>query len=183
MALKDDIAGIKQEIGTEEQFLESIIKSELFIKKYKKPLIFFATLIMVIFVGYWANEFIQNSRINSANELYSELLEARDDAKLAKLKDKDFNLYALYMLNHGTADDLTALGNDSKVDYLLKEIISVQNGKQSPLLLNDYDAIVKGYELLKTGQIEAANAEFDKIAIDSPVRNLALNLKHYKGNK
>ena len=35
MALKDDIAGIKQEIGTEEQFLESIIKSELFIKKYK----------------------------------------------------------------------------------------------------------------------------------------------------
>ena len=183
MALKDDIEGVKKEIGTEEQFLEGVIKSEIFIKKYKKPLIFFTTVLAVIFIGYWANEFIQNSRINSANALYTELLNSKDDEKLAKLKEKDPNLHALYLLQHGTSADLEALGNDAKVDYLLKEIISIQNGKKSTNLLGDYDALVRGYDLLKAGQIDAANAEFDKIAVDSPVRSIALNLKHYKGNK
>ena len=36
MAIKDDIDSIKEELNTQEQFLENIIKSERFLKKYKK---------------------------------------------------------------------------------------------------------------------------------------------------
>ena len=98
MALKDDIEGVKKEIGTEEQFLESVIKSEIFVKKYKKPLIFLAAVLIVAFIGYYANEFLSDRRIASANAIYDELLNKRDDAKLAELKQKDINLYALYIL-------------------------------------------------------------------------------------
>ncbi|MBF0984133.1 MAG: hypothetical protein HXK63_03205, partial [Campylobacter sp.] len=54
MALKDDIESVKKEIGTEEQFLESVIKSEIFVRRYKKPLIFLAAILIVVFVGYYA---------------------------------------------------------------------------------------------------------------------------------
>ena len=39
MAIKDDIDSIKEELNTQEQFLENIIKSERFFKKYKKIII------------------------------------------------------------------------------------------------------------------------------------------------
>ena len=87
LALKDDIEGVKKEIGTEEQFLESIIKSELFIKKYKKPIIALVAIAILGFVGYYGNLFLENRRIDSANALYSELLKnPNDDAKKAELK-------------------------------------------------------------------------------------------------
>ena len=103
MALKDDIEGVKKEIGTEEQFLESVIKSEIFVRRYKKPLIFLAAVLIVVFVGYYANEFISDRRTAQANALYDELLSKKDETKLAELKQKDVNLYALYLLQNGSA--------------------------------------------------------------------------------
>ena len=162
MALKDDIEGVKKEIGTEEQFLESVIKSEIFVKKYKKPLIFLAAVLIVAFIGYYANEFLSDRRIASANAIYDELLNKRDDAKLAELKQKDINLYALYILQNGSADERAALENTQGIDD---------------------DSLLKGYDLLKEGKIEQAHAELDKIPLNSPVRQIALALKHYGGNK
>ena len=183
MALKDDIEGVKKEIGTEEQFLESVIKSEIFVKKYKKPLIFLAAVLIVAFIGYYANEFLSDRRIASANAIYDELLNKRDDTKLAELKQKDINLYALYILQNGSADERAALENTQGIDVMLKEIINLQNGKQGGVLLADYDSLLKGYDLLKEGKIEQAHAELDKIPLNSPVRQIALSLKHYGGNK
>ena len=183
MALKDDIEGVKKEIGTEEQFLESVIKSEIFVKKYKKPLIFLAAVLIVVFVGYYANEFISDRRTAQANALYDELLSKKDETKLAELKQKDVNLYALYLLQNGSAQELATLADTQGVDVMLKEIIKLQNGKSSGVLLADYDSLVKGYELLKEGKIKQAHAELDKIPLTSPVRQTALALKHYGGNK
>ena len=183
MALKDDIEGVKKEIGTEEQFLESVIKSEIFVKKYKKPLIFLAAVLIVAFIGYYANEFLSDRSIASANVIYDELLNKRDDTKLAELKQKDINLYALYILQNGSADERAALENTQGIDVVLKEIINLQNGKQGGVLLADYDSLLKGYDLLKEGKIEQAHAELDKIPLNSPVRQIALALKHYGGNK
>ena len=186
MALKDDIAGIKQEIGTEEQFLESIIKSELFIKKYKKPIIALVAIAILGFVGYYGNLFLENRRIDSANALYSELLKnPNDDAKKAELKSKDLNLYALFelknSLNNGDSKKLDELANLANLDPLLKEIINLQNGKPSGALLEDYNNFMNGYELLKSGKFDAAQVEFNKISADSKFKEIVTNLKHYKG--
>lgn len=184
MALKDDIAGIKQEIGTEEQFLESIIKSELFIKKYKKPLLGLVAILVLGFVGYYGNLFFENKRIDSANALYNELLKnPNDNAKKDELKSKDINLYAVFelknSLKNGDNAKLDELAN-SNIDPLLKEIINLQNGKQG-LLLEDYNNFINGYELLKSGKFDAAEVEFNKIPADSPFKQMVVNLKHYNG--
>ena len=184
MALKDDIAGIKQEIGTEEQFLESIIKSELFIKKYKKPLLGLVAILILGFVGYYGNLFFENKRIDSANALYNELLKnPNDNAKKDELKSKDLNLYAVFelknSLKNGDNAKLDELAN-SNIDPLLKEIINLQNGKQG-VLLEDYNSFINGYELLKSGKFDAAEVEFNKIPADSPFKQMVINLKHYNG--
>lgn len=184
MALKDDIAGIKQEIGTEEQFLESIIKSELFIKKYKKPLLGLVAILVLGFVGYYGNLFFENKRIDSANALYNELLKnPNDNAKRDELKSKDINLYAIFelknSLKNGDNAKLDELAN-SNIDPLLKEIINLQNGKQG-VLLEDYNNFINGYELLKSGKFDAAEVEFNKIPADSPFKQMVVNLKHYNG--
>ena len=184
MALKDDIAGIKQEIGTEEQFLESIIKSELFIKKYKKPLLGLVAILVLGFVGYYGNLFFENKRIDSANALYNELLKnPNDNAKKDELKSKDINLYAVFelknSLKNGDKAKLDELAN-SNIDPLLKEIINLQNGKQGALL-EDYNSFINGYELLKSGKFDAAEVEFNKIPADSPFKQMVVNLKHYNG--
>jgi len=183
LALKDDIEGVKKEIGTEEQFLESVIKSEIFVRKYKKPLIFLAAVLVVVFVGYYTSEFLSERRTAQANAIYDELLNKKDESKLAELKQKDVNLYALYMLQNGSAQELAALADTQGIDVMLKEIIKLQSGNSSGILLSDYDYLVKGYELLKEGKIEQANIELDKIPLNSPVRQIALALKHYGGNK
>ncbi|MBR2157594.1 MULTISPECIES: hypothetical protein [unclassified Campylobacter] len=185
MALKDDIAGIKQEIGTEEQFLESIIKSELFIKKYKKPLLGLVAILVLGFVGYYGNLFFENKRIDSANALYNELLKnPNDNAKKDELKSKDINLYAVFelknSLKNGDNAKLDELANLSNIDPLLKEIINLQNGKQG-VLLEDYNSFINGYELLKSGKFDAAEVEFNKIPADSPFKQMVVNLKHYNG--
>lgn len=184
MALKDDIAGIKQEIGTEEQFLESIIKSELFIKKYKKPLLGLVAILVLGFVGYYGNLFFENKRIDSANALYNELLKnPNDNTKKDELKSKDINLYAVFelknSLKNGDNAKLDELAN-SNIDPLLKEIINLQNGKQG-VLLEDYNSFINGYELLKSGKFDAAEVEFNKIPADSPFKQMVVNLKHYNG--
>ena len=184
MALKDDIVGIKQEIGTEEQFLESIIKSELFIKKYKKPLIIIAVLAVLAFAGYYGNLFLENRRIDSANALYNELLKnPNDNAKKDELKSKDLNLYAIFelknSLKNGDNAKLNELANLANIDPLLKEIINLQSGKTSTALLEDYNYFINGYELLKSGKFDAAEVEFNKISADSDFKELVQNLKHY----
>ena len=183
MALKDDIAGIKQEIGTEEQFLESIIKSELFIKKYKKPLLGLVAILVLGFVGYYGNLFFENKRIDSANALYNELLKnPNDNAKKDELKSKDLNLYAIFelknSLKNGDNAKLNELANLANIDPLLKEIINLQSGKQG-VLLEDYNNFINGYELLKSGKFDAAEVEFNKISADSDFKELVQNLKHY----
>ena len=55
MAIKDDIDSIKEELNTQEQFLENIIKSERFFKKYKKIIIAVAVLGVVSTAGYYIN--------------------------------------------------------------------------------------------------------------------------------
>ena len=55
MAIKDDIDSIKEELNTQEQFLENIIKSERFFKKYKKIIIAVAVLGVVGTAGYYIN--------------------------------------------------------------------------------------------------------------------------------
>ena len=187
MAIKEDLTQIKQEIGAQEQFLESMIKGERFFRKYKKFMIIAIIVAVIAIIGFYSNKIINDNRIEDANLAYSKLiLNPNDASALNVLKEKEPSLYALFslgqMLDKNDTKGISELAN-LKVNPIVKDIILSQTGDANTQILSEYNALLKGFELLKQNKIKEANVEFDKIALDSQLQTLVKNLKHYQGIK
>ena len=187
MAIKEDLTQIKQEIGAQEQFLESMIKGERFFRKYKKFMIIAIIVAVVAIIGFYSNKIINDNRIEDANLVYSKLiLNPNDTNALSILKEKEPNLYALFSLQQkldkNETNGISELAN-LKVNPIVKDIILSQNGNANNQILSEYSTLLKGFELLKQNKIKEANDEFNKISLDSQLQTLVKNLKHYQGIK
>ncbi len=193
MALKDNIEAVKKEIGTEEQFLEGIIKSERFFKRHKKSLIAVVAVVLLAGGGYAIADAAKESRLKASNEAYTKLMqEPSDDAAKAVLKDKSERLYNFYRFQKALeSDDVTVLKELSqyKKDPLISDLATYQlsglEGKTAPSseLMSGFVALQEGYELLKKDKIKEAKLKFSQIALNSPLKNVSKNLEHYQGIK
>lgn len=187
MAIKEDLTEIKKEIDAQEQFLESMIKGERFFKKYKTLLIVVCAAAIVAAVGFYASKILNDNRVEEANLAYSKLILNPNDANaLSVLKEKEPNMYALFslgqMLDKNDTKGISELAN-LQINPLVKDIILSQTGNANSEILKEYNALLKGFELLKENKIKEANDEFNKIALDSQLQTLVKNLKHYQGIK
>ena len=187
MAIKEDLTQIKQEIGAQEQFLESMIKGERFFRKYKKFMIIAIIVAVIAIIGFYSNKIINDNRIEDANLAYSKLiLNPNDTNALSILKEKEPNLYALFSLQQkldkNETNGISELANLT-VNPIVKDIILSQNGNANNQILSEYSILLKGFELLKQNKIKEANDEFNKISLDSQLQTLVKNLKHYQGIK
>ena len=185
MAIKDDINSIKEGLSTEEQFLENIIKSERFVKKYKKLFIFMIVIAFIIGSGYYINSYIKEQNFKAANIAYSKLIaNPKDEVAISELKKKDISLYALFVFKQSLENNDTNLIHsviNEPIDPLLKEILKSQDGGSNEILSN-YKIVLKAYELIKSNKIEEANVELKKIPANSPRQAVVKNLQHYQGN-
>ncbi|ECQ6596449.1 hypothetical protein FZV70_07735 [Campylobacter jejuni] len=189
MGLKDNLKAVKNELNTEEQFIENFIKGERFIRKYK----FYISAVVIILVAWFAGNFII-SKINDyktkeANEIYANLIQDPSNKNLLEqLKNKNTNLYAIFLLKENINDfNNTALQNELKQIYnnaqtntLLKNIIALSLGDKS-IFLKNYDKLLKAYKLLEQNKIEEANVLLSQIKENSSLNQIAKNLKHYQG--
>ena len=187
MAIKEDLTEIKKEIDAQEQFLESMIKGERFFRKYKTLLIVLCVAAIVALIGFYASKVLNDNRVEEANLAYSKLiLNPNDASALNVLKEKEPSLYALFslgqMLDKNDTKGISELAN-LKVNPIVKDIILSQTDDTNTQILSEYNALLKGFELLKQNKIKEANVEFDKIALDSQLQTLVRNLKHYQGIK
>lgn len=189
MGLKDNLKAVKNELNTEEQFIENFIKGERFIRKYK----FYISAVVIILVAWFAGNFII-SKINDyktkeANEIYANLIQDPSNKNLLEqLKNKNTNLYAIFLLKENINDfNNTALQNELKQIYnnaqtntLLKNIIALSLGNKS-IFLKNYDKLLEAYKLLEQNKIEEANVLLSQIKENSSLNQIAKNLKHYQG--
>ncbi|EFT1352302.1 hypothetical protein HWF24_000983 [Campylobacter jejuni] len=189
MGLKDNLKAVKNELNTEEQFIENFIKGEKFIRKYK----FYISAVVIILVAWFAGNFII-SKINDyktkeANEIYANLIQDPSNKNLLEqLKNKNTNLYAIFLLKENINDfNNTALQNELKQIYnnaqtntLLKNIIALSLGDKS-IFLKNYDKLLEAYKLLEQNKIEEANVLLSQIKENSSLNQIAKNLKHYQG--
>ncbi|EHO9828961.1 hypothetical protein KNC84_000716 [Campylobacter jejuni] len=189
MGLKDNLKAVKNELNTEEQFIENFIKGERFIRKYK----FYISAVVIILVAWFAGNFII-SKINDyktkeANEIYANLIQDPSNKNLLEqLKNKNTNLYAIFLLKENINDfNNTALQNELKQIYnnaqtntLLKNIIALSLGDKS-IFLRNYDKLLEAYKLLEQNKIEEANVLLSQIKENSSLNQIAKNLKHYQG--
>lgn len=188
MAIKDDIKDVKERMDSQGQFLENIIKSELFIKKYKKPIVGTFIVVFLAIVVYLVVDYQKEAKFKKANESYSELILNPNDKEAAKkLQSLDKNLFTLFefrqALDNNDSKKIDELSNLEGIDKLLKDIISYEAGKQSGEILSSYNAFMSGYAYLKEGKVEEANKEFIKISPNSGLTQIVKNLRHYNGNK
>ncbi|MFK0410309.1 hypothetical protein ACISNR_06930 [Campylobacter jejuni] len=189
MGLKDNLKAVKNELNTEEQFIENFIKGERFIRKYK----FYISAVVIILVDWFAGNFII-SKINDyktkeANEIYANLIQDPSNKNLLEqLKNKNTNLYAIFLLKENINDfNNTALQNELKQIYsntqtntLLKNIIALSLGDKS-IFLKNYDKLLEAYKFLEQNKIEEANVLLSQIKENSSLNQIAKNLKHYQG--
>ena len=197
LSLKENVKAIKEELNTEEQFLESVIKAEGFWKKYKTIVIVLAALAFLAVVGKMVMGYMHESSMQKSNEAYSKLLKNGDDADaLASLKGSNPKLYEMFMFQKSvkTTDvkELEKLQSSLK-DPVLKDLVSYQIDSISQKDLSSYatkeGSIIKefalyesAYLLLKQNKIKEATTKLDQIQKTSPLFNMAQSLKHYSGN-
>ena len=193
MGLKENIKAVKEEISTEEQFLEGMIKSERFFNRNKKYIISALVLLALGAGGYAINDVMASQRLKVSNAAYQALLkDANDTAALETLKAKNPKLYAMYTFETALAKgDIEALTQVSlsKDNPILADLATYQlsqlDANKSPKgeLLSGMVLLQEGYELLKEKKVEEARLKFAQIETNSPLKQIAKNLEHYQGLK
>ncbi|HED8177598.1 TPA: hypothetical protein R6C67_000776 [Campylobacter jejuni] len=189
MGLKDNLKAVKNELNTEEQFIENFIKGERFIRKYK----FYISAVVIILVAWFAGNFIiskiNNYKTKEANEIYTNLIQDPSNKNLLEqLKNKNTNLYTIFLLKENINDlnntafqnELKQIYNNAQTNTLLKNIIVLSLGDKS-IFLKNYDKLLEAYKLLEQNKIEEANVLLSQIKENSSLNQIAKNLKHYQG--
>lgn len=189
MGLKDNLKAVKTELNTEEQFIENFIKGERFIRKYKFYIFALIAILILWFAISFINNKINENNIKESNEIYTNLLyDPNNKELLGKLKDKNINLYAIFLMkefsnntdNNEFKQELQNLSKDSNINLLLRNIILTSLHEKS-IFLKNYDKILQAYKLLKENKIEEADILLSQIKDNSSLSQIAKNLKHYQG--
>lgn len=193
MSTKDNINYIKEELSSEEKFLEGSIKVEKFYKKYKTLMIIILAA-FIVFIG-WSSvlSYLDEKSKNEANTAFNKILENPNDAEaLEVLKAKNEYLFeiAKYMKakQEGKIEQI-------KVEYLKelttyeKALASSDVATISSLTLNDKfllkeNAIFnKALLEAKNGNYAAAKETLAQIPENSKMNELVVLLKHFLASK
>jgi len=189
MSLKENVDYVKEELNSEEKFLEGFVRVERFYKKYKIIIILALIVIIGLVIGLYATKTIQASNKLDANIAFNKLMENPDDAEAkSTLKDKSQQLYevALYAqaLEKGQF-------NETELRYF-KQLVAYQKAleeqnidklnevsMEKDFLLKEFAIFNKALIQAKEGKYEDAKATLNLIPADSQVNNLVTALKHY----
>ena len=189
MRLKNSLKAIKAELNTEERFIESFIKGEKFIRKYKVYILIVLTILAIWLIGAFINSKFDENKIKTSNEIYMNLLQNPNDKNLLeKLKDKNANLYTIFLIkenitnpnNKEIENQLKQISGNTQVHILLKNIVALSLNEKS-IFLKNYDKLIQAYKLLDKNNIKEANVILSQIKDDSSFSQIAKNLKHYQG--
>lgn len=193
LGIKENIKAVKEEISTEEQFLEGMIKSERFFRRNKVYIIGILASVVLATVSYGAYSVWEKERLKSSNEAYVTLIkDPSNENALRTLKAKNEKLYELVMfqtaVEKGDIDALKQLALQNKnpivADLIAYQIAQRENGAlPKSELFSGMVLLQEGYALLKENKIADAKVKFAQIEMNSPLKQIAQNLEHYQGSK
>ena len=193
LGIKENIKAVKEEISTEEQFLEGMIKSERFFRRNKVYIMGILASVVLATVSYGAYSVWEKERLKSSNEAYVTLIkDPSNENALRTLKAKNEKLYELVMfqtaVEKGDIDALKQLALQNKnpivADLIAYQIAQRENGAlPKSELFSGMVLLQEGYALLKENKIADAKVKFAQIEMNSPLKQIAQNLEHYQGSK
>ena len=189
MSLKENVNYVKDELNTEEKFLESFVKVERFYKKYKLIIIVAFIIIIGGAIGLYTMKSIQDANKIEANIAFSKVLEnPKDTDAMNILKEKSTQLYQIAEYIQASKEGKTS---DTQVKYL-KELSTYQKAleekditklntvsMQNDFLLKEFAIFNKALILTNEGKYEDAKLALKLIPSDSKVNDLVNTLKHF----
>lgn len=196
MGLKENIKAVQEEISTEEQFLEGMIKGERFFKRNKKYIISGLVLIALGAASYAVNDLLTQQRLRASNEAYQTLLQdANNQTAIETLKQKNPKLYTMFVFEQALRKgDLEALKSVAAAKdtnpiladmagYQLSQLDANSSANTHSELFKDMVLLQEGYQLLQEGKVEEGRLKLTQVDANSPLKQVAKNLEHYQGLK
>ena len=188
MSIKDDVNYIKNELSSEEKFLESFVKTERFFKKYKKLIFVLIITVIVGSIAFLVKTKLDEKNLYEANIALSNFLENGNQNSLNQLKEKNRDLYEIALYLDAKNEFKNADINLKYLKELLDFQVALLNSNQSELdlvskkadfLLKDYAIFNQALILVNNQKYAEAREILGKISQDSRAFELATLLKHY----
>ncbi|WP_419770725.1 MAG: hypothetical protein ACNI3C_02770 [Candidatus Marinarcus sp.] len=189
MSLKENVDFVKEELNSEEKFLESFVKVERFYKKYKLLIIVGVTILVLGTIGYNVKNYINKSNKLEANIAFNELLKNPSDKEaLETLKNSNVKLYnvALYLQAKDSHENVEI--NERYLKNLLEYSKAIQSSDveklntlsmQNDFLLKEFALFNKALILTQQEKYSEAKETLKLIKQDSKVNDLVVLLNHY----
>lgn len=189
MSIKENVDYIKEELSSQERFLENFVKGERFFKKYKILIFAFIAIVILGGIGLVIKNNIDESNKLKANIAFNKVLENSTDAlALEELKNTNKKLYevALFLQakkeNKPVDIDLPLLKELSKYQMALtnNNVDELTNlSMQNDFLLKEFAIFNKALLLSNEGKYDDAKAALQLIPSTSKAFELANLLNHY----
>lgn len=195
MNLKENMQALKEELSSEEKFFESAVKTERFVKKYKKPMIASVIVLLLGLGGSVTYQIINDAKVERANTALNTLLmNPMDQNALKELSSQGGSLYELYSLSKALRDnDLKTLQTlKGAKSFEVADIASYESAvlskdekaldaysKKQGSIYQELAVIELAVLSIQKGDSKAAHTSLALIKEDSAVYPLAQMLSHY----
>lgn len=188
MSIKENVNYVKDELSSEEKFLENFVKGERFFRKYKTLIFAVVVLAIVGSIGYVIKKDLDESNKLEANIAFNKFLESNDEKALATLKDKNEKLYEIALFLQARKDNKTVEINTPVLKELAKFQVAMESknikelenlSMQNDFLLKEFAIFNKALLLTNEGKFEEAKTALKQIPQTSKATELANLLNHY----
>lgn len=185
MSVKENVDYIKEEISTQESFIENFFKLEKFYKKYKKAIYVFIGLIIVSILVKSILYYMNEQTKYEANIAFNKIIENPDDTQsLNTLQEKNKKLYNIALYLKGDYKNIDIKYLDTLAQYAIA--VDQNNIENISKTIQNQEFIQKDFAILNRAILETKNKKYAKakkslkmIGMTSPVYNLAKVLEHH----
>ena len=189
MSIKENVDYVKDELSSQEKFLENFVKGERFYKKYKTLIFAFIAVVIVGSIGVVVKNSMDESNKLKANLAFNKVLQNSNDTQaLEELKKTNEKLYEVALFLQAKKDNKSIDINIPLLKELSKYQIALANknidelntlSMQNDFLLKEFAIFNKALLLSNEGKYEDAKAALKLIPKTSKAFELANLLNHY----
>jgi hypothetical protein len=193
VSIKENVDYIKEELSSEEKFLESSVKVERFYKKHKIKIIGLVAVLVLSFVGKSILDYTDYKDKVRANETYLRLLNNPNNTKdidiLKKLNPKLLEVVVYQnAIKNSNIDKLQQIKNVPFITSLAEYEIAIlkkdlnglnKNSLEDSSLLKELASLNQALLLIEKNRIKEAKIIIKSIPTDSNLNQIVKNIQHY----
>ena len=189
MSIKENVDYIKEELSSQEKFLENFVKGERFYKKYKTLIFAFIAIAILGGIGLVIKNNIDESNKLKANIAFNKVLQNSTDTQaLEELKNTNEKLYEVALFLQAKKENKAVEVNIPLLKELSKYQVALANknvdeltnlSMQNDFLLKEFAIFNKALLLSNEGKYDDAKATLKLIPQTSKAFELANLLNHY----